>query len=139
MRVLFDTNVLIDVLLNRQPFVFHSTYAWDRVSRNEVTGIVTASALPTIAHLLKKRYRTEEIISALTELVAVFEIARVDGDVIAAALASMRAQSFTDLEDAVQHAAAEAAHAEAIVTRNARDFAGARLAAYTPDEFIARH
>jgi predicted nucleic acid-binding protein len=138
MRALFDANVLLDVLLRREPLVVDSTKVWDLVSIGEIEGLIAASTLPTIGYVLERQHSIRQVLPALERLTRAFHIANVGAHEIASALDLIRSERFSDFEDAVQHAAAEAAGADSIITRNERDFAGARLAILTPRQVLDR-
>ena len=133
MIVLFDTNVVLDVLLDREPFSDDSADALSRVEKGDIRGLVCATTVTTLHYLCRKvlgRGRTQR---ELRVLVSIVDVAAVNRGVIDAALAS----KIGDFEDAVLVASGESAGADAIVTRNKRDFAAARIAVYTPAELLA--
>ena len=133
MRVLFDTNVVLDVLLAREPHLEDATRLFSLVDRGAIAGVVCATTITTIHYIASKALGPAEVAHLLGELLAMFDVAAVDLPVLRAALAL----GFTDFEDAVLHEAARAAGAHAIVTRNVRDFAAAELPVFEPRELLA--
>lgn len=133
MRVLFDTNVVLDHLLGRAPFARDALALMGRVERREVLGLLCATTLTTIHCLTARGLGREETRRAIGGLLKVFEIAPVTRAVLEDALAS----PFTDFEDAVLNESARHAGAGAIVTRNAADFKASVLIVYTPSELNA--
>ena len=117
-RVLFDTNVILDVLLEREPYYAASVAALDRIGRDDVEGIVSAHAVTTLSYLLDKRVGRARSRRVLSTLLSKMRIAAVTESVIRRALASR----VLDFEDAVCDAAAAEAGADVIVTRNLADF-----------------
>lgn len=133
MRVLIDTNVVLDVLQERQPFVEKAVAIFAMVERNELTGLLCATTLTTLAYLFAKAAGKQPAIKHLRELLVLFEVAPVTRAVLEGALASRT----SDFEDAVLAHAALHASVDAIITRNLRDFANSPVRAYTPTQWLA--
>ena len=133
MRVLFDTNVLMDVLLERLPFVDESAQVMDQVVRGAVTGLICAITVTTIFYLTSREVGGEEAMRHIQKLMNLYEIAPVTRSVLDAAMAS----NSPDFEDAVLAEAAHQAGAQAIITRNLKDFAHSPVRAYTPRQWLA--
>jgi predicted nucleic acid-binding protein len=132
-RVLYDTNVVLDVLLKRQPYFAVSALAIDPVGQGKVEGYISAHAVTTLAYLLQRHLSAAESREVLVNLLSKMQVAPVTDAIIREALGSV----FKDFEDAVTHAAASAVGAIAIVSRNVRDFASSRVPAVLPEVFIA--
>lgn len=133
MRVLFDTNVLMDVLLDRKPFADESAQVMDQVVRSAVTGLICASTVTTVFYLSSREAGKKEAMVQIRSLLGLYEVAPVTRAVLDAALASKS----PDFEDAVLAEAAHQAGAQAIITRNLKDFAHSRVRAYTPRQWLA--
>jgi len=132
-QVLFDSDVLIDVLAQRQPFVTASAQALSRVTQPEVQGFVSGHAVTNIFYILRRQVGSEIARELLSRLLQHLQVASVTDEVIRAALQS----SMTDFEDAVTSEAANAAGVEVIVTRNTPDFAASAILTVLPEEFLA--
>lgn len=132
-RVLFDSDVLLDVLAQRQPFVFASAQALNRVTQPQVQGYVSGHAVTNIFYILRRQVGRETARELLSKLLQHLQIANVTDEVIRAALQS----SMADFEDAVTSEAANAAGVEVIVTRNTPDFVASAIPAVLPEEFLA--
>ncbi len=134
MKVLFDTNVLLDVLLEREPFVQVATKLVAAVDNGRIEGSICATAVTTLYYIGAKDLGRMRAHEQVRTLLSVFEVAPVDRDVLQRALAD---DGFGDYEDAVAHEAAQAAGVSAIVTRNGRDFAKATIPVFEPLELLA--
>lgn len=130
MKVLLDTNVVLDVLLDREPFVDASAQLLARVESGELTGYLCASTVTTIHYLLAKFLGTQRALSEIRKLLSIFEIAPVNRPVLESALD----RDFKDFEDGVIHESALLMDVEALITRNQKDFKKANLAVYSPEE-----
>ena len=133
MKVLFGTNIIIDVLLDRKPFSEHASYLMSKVERSEINGFLCATTVTTIHYLLSKYLDKEKAIDSINSIMALFEIASVNRLVIENALKS----KFSDFEDSVLHESARHAGAEYIITRNIKDFKKSKIPAYTATEFLS--
>ncbi len=133
MRVLFDTNVVLDVLLAREPYARAAVSLVKRVERSRLEGLLCATTLTTIHYLAGRVLGAAGAREAVADLLALFEIAPVARPVLEDALRS----SFKDFEDAVLNESARRAGADAIVTRNAAAFRTSTLLIYTPSELAA--
>ena len=133
MRVLFDTNVVLDVLLKRSPHAPVAVRLFDHVAGKALDGLLGATTVTTIHYLARKAVGPRKAAEHVGTLLALFEVAAVTRAVLEGALA----MKFPDFEDAVLHEAARQAGAQGIVTRDPEGFAPARLSVYTPDELLA--
>jgi predicted nucleic acid-binding protein len=128
-RILFDTNVVLDVLLDRQPHSDASSTAWNAVESGAWEGMLAAHAVTTIHYLVRKEKGTAKAERIISAILRVFRVAAVDGVVIQEALEL----SFTDFEDAVTAAAARKAACDCIVTRDPKGFRGSPVRTLTPE------
>jgi predicted nucleic acid-binding protein len=128
-RVLFDTNVVLDVLLDRQPYVEASAAAWAAVETGVAEGMLAAHAVTTIHYLAGKELSGVKARRIVSAILRVFRVAAVDGAVVEEALQL----PLSDFEDAVTAAAARAAGCECIVTRDPKGFRGSPVRSLTPE------
>jgi predicted nucleic acid-binding protein len=133
MRILFDTNIILDVLLDRVPFSEHAADLMSKVERSEINGILCAISVTTIQSLLSKYLDKKEAIKSINSLMALFEVASVNSLVIENALKS----KCIDFEDSVLHESARYAGAEYIVTRNIKVFKKSEIPVFTPTELLS--
>jgi len=132
MRVFFDTNILLDVLLKREPFVADSGSAILQCEAMGAEMFIAWHGLATAYYLLK-RGRTEA--AALAEVDRILAWARI-ADGTDAHAHRARAMGFNDFEDALQAASAESCAADWIVTRNVPDFSLSTVPAISPTDFL---
>lgn len=128
--MLFDTNVVLDVLLDREPFSTVGAHLFACVERGTLPGYLCATTVTTVHYLAEKTLGAEQTRAKIRNLLRLFEVAPVNRTVLEGALASR----LQDFEDAVVHEAALHVGAQGIVTRDQAGFKGARLPVYTPDE-----
>ncbi len=130
MNILFDTNVVLDVLLDRKPFSAPASIIFSWVEAVEFIGFLGATTVTTIFYLATKVVGKKQAEKEISKLLSIFAIAPVNRAVLEAAINS----KFTDFEDAVLYEAARHASAQAIVTRDAVGFKYAKIPVYSPEE-----
>ena len=133
MRVLVDTNVVLDVLLDRQPFADAATQVFALVEESKIEGFLCATTITTVDYLLCQTLAPEKARGALQRLLGLFEIAPVNRSVLEHALRS----GIADFEDAVLEQAGCLAGVDAITTRNVSDFRKSTVTVFDPTELIA--
>jgi predicted nucleic acid-binding protein len=132
-RVLFDTNVVLDVLLEREPHMLPAAKLFALVDNGRIEGCICATTATTIYYIAAKSFGAKRARAEIHALLGLFEVASVDRSVLDSALDI----DFFDYEDAVVHEAARMFGADAIVTRDRDDFAGAAIPALDPSELLA--
>lgn len=128
-RILFDTNVVLDVLLDRQPYVEASAAAWAAVETGVSEGMLAAHAVTTIHYLVRRERGDVKARRIMSAILRVFGVAAVNGAVVQEALQ----MHLSDFEDAVTAAAARSAGCEFIVTRDPKGFRGSPVRALAPE------
>lgn len=133
MRVLVETDVILDVLQKREPFFTDSYRALRRALENDAECLISASAATDIFYVLRKSLGSaQQAKEHIDQLARVVSFADVQGMDIHTAL--MRAMP--DFEDAVVDAVAERSGASYILTRNIKDFTGSVVPAILPADFL---
>lgn len=133
MKVLFDTNVVLDLLLARAPFASVAAALTARVEQQQIEGYLCATSLTTIHYLVAKTAGQKTAIQAIHTLLQLFKIAPVNQLVLAKAAVS----GFRDFEDAVLHESGCQCNAQILVTRNPKDFRLSQLLIQSPQELEA--
>lgn len=133
MRVLVDANVVLDVLLDRQPHASASVAVWVAIETGKAAGLLAAHAITTIHYLVRKEIGAAKARRALSAILGVFSVAAVDGVVIQNALQLIA----PDFEDAVTASAAQIAGCDLIVTRDPRGFRNSPVRVLTPEAAAA--
>jgi predicted nucleic acid-binding protein len=133
LRVLVDTNVVLDVLLERQPYAVAAADVFALVEESRIEGFLCATTVTTVDYLLGQALPPEKARTALQRLLDLFEIAPVNRPVLEQALRS----GIPDFEDAVLEQSARLVSVEAITTRNLSDFKKSSVTAMDPPELLA--
>ncbi len=131
-KILIDTNIILDIALDRKPFVEKSIEFIRLIAKNNIEAFVTATTVTDIYYVTHKKTGHTKTIGFLKNLFMFMKIAGVDSVSILNALNS----DMTDFEDAVQCETAKQKNIQIIVTRNQSDFKDSGLKIYSPEEFI---
>ena len=132
MKILFDTNIVLDVLLERQPFFNEAVLLFEMVESGKIEGVIGGTTVTTLDYFLSKTLSIKESANILKKLLKLFEVAPVNRLVLEEALDA----GFSDFEDAVLHSAAIHVGAQAIITRDEKGFKKSQIAIYTPSRFL---
>ncbi|PAX60596.1 PIN domain-containing protein [Brunnivagina elsteri] len=133
MRVLIDTNIVLDFLLQREPFFQDAELLFQAMDSGQVVGYVTATTLTDIFYIARKYTRSlEQARQAVSETLTVMAICPVNRAVLESAIAS----GLTDFEDAVQIFCAVAEGLEAILTRDKQGFLSSSISVLSIHELL---
>lgn len=134
MRVLIDTNVILDVLCNRSEFVEDSSRVWKYCEVNQIEGYISALSVPNIVYILRKELTPQKTQQLIQQILMIFDVT----DLKSSDLKNAAEMLSSDFEDAVQMCCANRIKADYIVTRNIRDFKESKVPALKPSEFLER-
>lgn len=134
MVLLIDTNIVLDVLMNRTEFVKDSAMIWKLCETEQAKGYISTLTYANIMYIMRKQLEPDRIEEVFGRLNLIFEFADFSSSVLERAV-HMKWKGF---EDAVQSATAESVHADYIITRNIKDFTQSRVMAFMPHELLAR-
>ena len=128
-----DTDVIIDFIIDRQPFSKDAARLFTLIDRKKVKGYTSALCYSNLYYILSKYEAHKKLITMLNELTELVGILKVDDDIIKDSLAS----GYSDFEDAVQMMSATQIGAQYLVTRNIKDYKSGPLPVVQPTELLA--
>ena len=135
MKLLIDTNIIMDVLVERTPFFEKSNYAVKLCADKKVQGVLAAHTLTNLFYILRKYFSVDECRGILLSLFDIFHVASVHEKNLRASLEN---QAFNDFEDCLQMECGREAMADYIVTRDSKHFSHSDIPCLTPDEVYAK-
>ena len=134
MKILIDTNVILDVLCSRPEFLEDALRVFRYCEAKQITGYLSALSVPNIVYIMRRELDRDRIKDILGTLTSIFTVADLrETDLIRAANLD-----FSDYEDALQSVCASRIKADYIVTRNIKDFKNSRVPAIKPSELFDR-
>ena len=131
-RVLFDTNIVLDVLLARKPWADESRLVWKAISDGFITGFITATTVTNLFFIMNKISGETKAKQAIQTCLNTFEICLVNRYTIELATT----YSGSDFEDNVQIACAVQSQLDGIITRDKNGFLASPIRIFTSQEFI---
>ncbi|MEH2442168.1 type II toxin-antitoxin system VapC family toxin [Nostoc sp.] len=129
MKILLDTNIIVDDALEREPFLEVSEQVLVLVEQGQVEGYISASTFSDLYYIIRRARGREWTLTYLRQLVNFCQVA-------SATINMALTVNFRDFEDAIQYSTAALNHLDAIITRNPRDFPVATPRIITPEELI---
>ncbi|HEY8326693.1 MAG TPA: PIN domain-containing protein [Ktedonobacterales bacterium] len=132
-RVLLDTNVMLDWLLDRKPWADEAEPLWHARDTGRIIAYLPASALTDIYYIARRQVGSAHAIAAIDRSLTL-EVVPVNKSTMLHA----RALPGSDFEDNVIMACAEAERLDFIITRNPDDFEPSPIAVITPTDFVKR-
>ena len=139
MRVLVDTNVIIDVLQSRQPWCNSGKKIFLAIANKQIIGCVTAKQIADIHYFSRKQFKEQENVDAkcrtiITKLLALFELL----DTLGIDCQDAIAYENNDYEDAIMISTAVRSGVDVIVTRDSNHYKSVPIPVYTADKFLSK-
>ena len=135
MKILIDTNIVLDIMLAREPFLEPAKELIRMIDRDRIQAYVTANSITDIVYISRKVRTLREIQKLILDLLDMIDVIGVGRDDIIAAFDL----DFSDFEDALQSRCAIKEDIDYIVTRNKKDFSKSKIAAVDISAFLAEH
>lgn len=137
MRVLLDTNVMVDVLQRREPWFADGQAIFYAIAKRQITGCITTKEAADLHYFSRKQFKGQENVDSkarqvMAKLFSLFELIDTLGDDCKNALALNN----NDYEDAIMIESCSRAKVDCIITRNPEDFAVSPVPVYSPKEFL---
>ena len=133
MRVLIDTNVILDVLLKRSPFYEAAIEVLKLSVREDIQEFVSASAITDIYYIAYKNMRDKAVVrELLKKLLLIVSVAGVSEEEIQRALEL----GWKDFEDSVQYSVALLNEMNGLITRNVKDYSSSEIQVWEPNQFL---
>ncbi|MCF4968930.1 type II toxin-antitoxin system VapC family toxin [Nostoc sp. CMAA1605] len=130
MRILIDTNVVLDFLQEREPFVEDAAKLFEKIDAGEIEGFIAATTITNIYYIVRKSAGTIAAQDAIVQILTDLYICAVDREILEQAIAL----NFKDFEDAVQCACGIAHGVDAIITRDVSGFVSAGIPVIAPGD-----
>lgn len=133
MKVLIDTNILIDYFAKRPLFFENAREIIKLCTQKKIDGSIAAHSITNAFYILRKDLTLPELREALTRLCSLVSVIGIDKNKL---LRSIADENFDDIEDRLQAECAADFGADYIITRNVKDFTQSTVPAVLPEEFL---
>ena len=135
-HILIDSDVILDMLLDRHPFSTSSTEIFMLCEKGKIKGYTTPVIISNVYYILRKTYSKNDVRYGINRILEILAIAQISKEVILEALHS----DFTDFEDALQNfSAIKHGEVTTIITRNIKDYQKSTLAVLTPEMYLKQN
>ncbi|MBH8565605.1 PIN domain-containing protein [Nostoc sp. CENA67] len=135
MRILIDTNIVLDFMLQREPFFQDAELLFQEIDSDSVLGYVTATTLTHIFYVSRRHTRSiDKARQAVSETLTAMVICPVNRGLLESAFAS----GLADFEDAVQIACAVAQGLDTILTRDTQGFLNSSIPILSINQLLQR-
>jgi predicted nucleic acid-binding protein len=132
-KILIDTNIIIDNALEREPFWNASEQVLSLIEKGTIAGYISASTFSDLYYIIRKARGRDWTLTYLKQLITFCQIATVNQAAIIMAFTT----NFQDFEDSIQYSTAVVNKLDAIITRNPQDFPIVTPRIITPEQLIA--
>jgi predicted nucleic acid-binding protein len=132
MKILLDTNIVLDLLLERKPFVDFAEEIFIKIEEQEIKGFLSPTSITTIYYLLNKHLDKNRCNEAIKTLLDLFDIVKIDKKILRESLEN----SGADFEDSVIYTGADFANIDVIITRDKKGFKNSKIEVLSPTEFL---
>jgi toxin-antitoxin system, toxin component, PIN family len=132
-KILIDTNVLLDYLLERDPFFEDAKKVILSCADGKAKGCIAAHSISNMFFILRKDYNAKERREVLLNLCKIFDIEGIDKAKLISGLSN---EDFSDFEDCLQMECARSYGADYIVTRNVSDYVTSEVKAIEPKDYL---
>lgn len=133
-RILIDTNVLLDYLLERDPFFEDAKEVILSCINGKTKGCIAAHSIPNMFFILRKDYDAKERREILLNLCKIFDVEGIDK---AKLISGLENENFSDFEDCLQMECAKSYKADYIITRNVSDYETSEVKAIMPKDYVS--
>jgi len=131
-RVFIDTNIILDLLGERDPFYEASAKLASLADKGIILLVVSPISFATVNYFLSKFESPKIAKEKLRKFKVLCEVSTIDEEIIEKGLSS----NFKDFEDSLQYFSALDSECEIIITRNAKDFQKSSLPVMTAAQFL---
>ena len=133
MKILLDINIILDLLLKREPFSYTAKEIFLLIENGSLDGFISASSVTTIHYLVEKSLSKQEADKSIDILLQIFNISPIDKQVLKDAVTNNR----NDFEDSVIYTSAHCSKIDFIITRDKKGFTKSKVKTIEPNDFLA--
>ena len=134
MKIMIDTNIFLDVFLERTAFSDGSAELLSLCENHKINGFISASCITDIFYIVRKSsHNTEKAYHAVGKVLEIAKVCAVTNqEILNAYLIHAK-----DFEDCLLAVCAKSNKCECIITRNKKDFSEFGIPLFTPEEFLS--
>lgn len=131
-KVFVDTDIILDLLSNREPFYKFSAHLFSEADKGKTKICVSSLSFSNLNYILSKQYSSDQARKKLLKFKTLVTVLAVTDKVVELALSS----DFKDFEDGLQYYTAIENNVKILLTRNLKYFKAAEIAVMTAEQFL---
>ena len=131
-KVFVDTDIVLDLLSNREPFYTHSAYLFSEADKGKTKIYVSSLSFSNLNYILSRQYSPDQARKKLLKFKTLVTVLSVSDKVVELALSS----DFKDFEDGLQYFTAIENNIKTFLTRNLKDYKSAEIPVMTAEQFL---
>lgn len=135
MKILLDTNIVLDLLLEREPFCNEAKDIFGMIELDKISGFLCATSITTIYYLISKNVDKSKADDIIDKLLQLFYIADVNKNILIKSLKN----NGKDFEDSVIYTSAEYFNIDIIITRDKKGFKQSNIRVLKPSDFLEEY
>ncbi len=132
-KVFVDTDIILDLLSEREPFYVHSATLFSRADKGEIKLFVSSLSFANLNYILSRQYSADQARKKLLKFKTLVTVLAVNAKIIDLALSS----NFKDFEDGIQYFTSIENSIKIILTRNLKDFKTSEIPVMTAEQFLS--
>jgi len=133
LKILLDTNIVLDLLLKREPFCNDALEIFSFIETQEVKAYLCATTITTIYYLISKQLGKSKADKIIEDILQLFNISDVNKDVLKDSIKN----NGKDFEDSVIYTSAKYSQIDIIISRDKKGFTKSEILTLEPKEFLA--
>ncbi|MDF1882218.1 PIN domain-containing protein [Sulfurimonas sp. MAG313] len=133
MRILLDTNIVLDLLLDKEPFSKDAMEIFSLIESKYLEAYLCATTITTIHNLISKSLQKNQTDRIIEDLLQLFHIAEVHKEILLLSLKN----NAKDFEDSVLYTSAKFSDVDVIITRDKKGFKNSSVLVQEPKQFLA--
>jgi len=131
-KVFVDTDIILDLLSNREPFYTYSAHLFSEADKSTTKVYVSSLSFANLNYILSRQYSSDQARKKLLKFKTLFTVLAVTDKVVELALSS----DFKDFEDGLQYFTAIENNIKILLTRNLKDYKSAEITVMTAEQFL---
>ena len=133
MKILIDTNILLDFIIGRDPFYENADKILKLCANKKVKGYLAAHSVTNLYYIMRKFFQNNDCREIIKNLLEFLDVIEIDKDKI---LESLNDNTFKDFEDRLQVECAKSININYLITRDLKDYANSKIECVSPDDFL---
>jgi predicted nucleic acid-binding protein len=131
-KVFVDTDIVLDLLSNREPFYSHSAHLFSEADKGKIRIHVSSLTFSNLNYILSRQYSVDKARKKLLKFKTLVTVLSVTDKVVELALSS----DFKDFEDGLQYFTAIENNLKTLLTRNLKDYKTSEITVMTAEQFL---